>query len=341
MSETRAQHYIPQFILRNFTPNGTTGEHVFVTSPAEKKQWRSLPSQMAHHRDFYRVEIDGVDPNIVERFLSKLEAGASPVFREMIQLEQIPLSARDYELLMTFLAFSFARVPSQREMLERSLEAMNKQILRIVLETPERWAEFLGAQRRETAGSTDEDVSYLKMKDFVDRDEYSVRMEGNNYQVKMMFRTAEIVLPLLARRRWGLLISRSGEFICADRPALFFNSPEPPNHPPALGFEDTSVAFPVSRHVILIGAGDMSNEVRYLNKKSVAGMNRIALVNTHRYLFSSKSEFPWLDRSGKVRYNLPPMAKDESPPVVRAYVGGSSVAEELVEMRDRPLRLLN
>jgi hypothetical protein len=243
-------------------------EHVFVTSPAEKKQWRSLPSQTAHRRDFYRLEIDGVDPNVVEKFLSELESEVSPIFREMIQSEQIPVSTRCYELLMTLMAFSFARIPSQREMLERSFEAMNKQMMRVILETPERWAEFLDAQKVETADSSGEDVSYLKMKEFVERDEYCVKLQGNNYQVKMMFRTAEQICPLLAKRRWGLLMSRSGEFICSDRPALFFDSPEPPNRPPALGFEDTSVAFPVSRNFILIGGHDMVSEMRLLNKKA-------------------------------------------------------------------------
>ena len=341
MSETRAQHYIPQFILRNFTLNGTADEHLFVTAPAEKKQWRSLPSQTGHQRDFYRVEIDGVDPNTVEKFLAKLEDDASRILRDMIQFEGIPSDRSDYDSLMTFLAFSFARVPSQREMLERSFEAVNKQVMRVLLRTPERWQQFLEAQREKGLDFNIEDANYQRMKDFVDRDEYTVKMEGTTYQVKMMFHSAKIIHSLLLKRRWGLLVSRSGSFICADRPALFCDSPEAPNHPPALGFDDTSVALPLSRNVVLIGASKIANEVRHLNRNSVAGMNRIALVNTHRYVFSTKSEFPWLDLSSNVRYDMPPMAKDESPSVVQAYVRGSSDAEDLVEVRDRPLRLLS
>jgi hypothetical protein len=225
-------------------------------------------------------------------------------------------------------------------MLERSFEAVNKQVMRVLLKTPARWQQFLEARREGGVDFNIEDANYERMKDFVDRDEYSVKMEGTTYQVKMMFHSAEIIHPLLMKRRWGLLVSRSGSFICADRPALFFDSPEVPDHPPALGYDDTSVALPVSRNVVLIGASEIANEVRHLNRNSVAAMNRIALVNTHRYLFSTKSEFPWLDLSGKVRYEMPPMAKDESPIVVEAYVGESRDVEELVEVRDRPLRLL-
>jgi hypothetical protein len=72
----------------------------------------------------------------------------------------------------------------------------------------------------------------------------------------------------------------------------------------------------------------------------VARTNRITLVNTDQYLYSAREEFPWLDRSGKVRYEMPPMAKDETPAVMDAYVKGSPVPEPVIELRERPLKLL-
>jgi hypothetical protein len=91
---------------------------------------------------------------------------------------------------------------------------------------------------------------------------------------------------------------------------------------------------------MLTGSESESGVVTRLTKKGVAQTNRITLVNTDQYLYSAKEEFPWLDRSGKVRYQIPPMAKDETPPVMDAYIKGSPVLEPVIELRERPLKLL-
>ena len=77
MSEARAHHYIPQFLLQNFTLNGSEDEHLWVTAPLQQKRWKSLPKETGHQRDFYRVEAEGVDPNIAEKVLSGLESDAA------------------------------------------------------------------------------------------------------------------------------------------------------------------------------------------------------------------------------------------------------------------------
>ena len=161
MSEPRAQHYIPQFLLQNFTLTGREDEHLWVTAPVQRKRWQSRPKETGHQRDFYRVEAEG-----------------------------------------------------------------------------------------------------------------------------------------------------------------------------------TGVLFPVSRHLMLIGSESELGEVIRLNKKEVAQTNRITLVNTDQYVYSAKEEFPWLDRSGKVRYEMPPMTKDETPAVMDAYIKGSPVPEPVIELRERPLKLL-
>jgi hypothetical protein len=68
MTTPRAQHYIPRLILKNFTQSGSEDEHLWVTSPAEKHRWRSLPAETGHQRGFYRIEREGIDPNLVENF---------------------------------------------------------------------------------------------------------------------------------------------------------------------------------------------------------------------------------------------------------------------------------
>jgi hypothetical protein len=339
MSEARAQHYIPQFLLQNFTLNGREDEHLWVTDPVQRRHWKSLPKETGHQRDFYRVEAEGIDPNIAEKFLSGLESDAAPIFRALIEEQRLPGSDADREILMYFLAFWLARVPSPRRALDRSMDALNRQALKLILETPERWSEFVERWRREGVLAPDDVVDYASMKEFVESGRFTTRLEPNGFHVKMMFHSAEFIRLLLDQRQWGLLFSASGEFICADRPALFVDSATP-EHPPGLGYKHTGLLFPVSRHLMVIGSEFESGVAAPLNKKEVAQTNRITLVNTDQHLYSAKEEFPWLDRSGKVRYEMPPMAKDETPAVMDACVKGSPVPEPVIELRERPLKLL-
>jgi len=339
MSEPRAQHYIPQFLLQNFTLTGREDEHLWVTAPVQRKRWQSRPKETGHQRDFYRVEAEGIDPNIAEKFLSALESDSAPIFRALIEEERVPGSDAEREILMYFLAFWLARVPSPRKALERSMDALNRQALKLMLETPERWGRFVERWRREGVLAPDEVVDYASMKEFVENGEYTTHLKPNGFHIKMMLHSAQLIRPLLDQRQWGLLFSASGEFVCADRPALYVDSVTP-EHLPGLGYKDTGVLFPVSRHLMLIGSESELGEVIRLNKKEVAQTNRITLVNTDQYVYSAKEEFPWLDRSGKVRYEMPPMTKDETPAVMDAYIKGSPVPEPVIELRERPLKLL-
>ena len=250
----------------------------------------------------------------------------------------MPTSQGGREILMYFLAFWLARVPSPRKALDRSVDALNRQVVKLMLETPERWSEFVERWRREGILTTDDVVDHASMKEFVESGNYTTGLEPNGFHVKIMFHSAEFILPLPDQRQWGLLFSASGEFVCADRPALFLDKAIP-DHPPGLGYKDTGVLFPVSRHLMLVGSEFESGLATPLNKKDVAGTNRMTLMNTDQYLYTAKEEFPWLDRSGRVRYDMPPMAKDETPAVVEAYIKGSSIPESVVELRERPLRL--
>jgi hypothetical protein len=253
MSEARAQHYIPQFLLQNFTANGRDDEHLWVTAPLQKKRWKSLPKETGHQRDFYRVEAEGIDPNVAEKFLSGLESDAAPILQTIIEEQSVPTGDAEREILTWFLAFWLARVPSPRKALDRSIDALNRQAVKLMLETPERWNEFVGRWREEGVLAAEEVVDYASMKNFAESGEYTTRLEPNGFHVKMMVHSAEFIMPLLDQRQWGLLFSASGEFVCADRPALFLDSPTP-EHGPGLGYKDTGLLFPVSRHLMLIGS---------------------------------------------------------------------------------------
>ena len=111
----RRHHYIPKFYLVGFTPSGEENDFLFVLDKDSGKQWKAKPENVAHQRDFYRVEIPGVKPDIFENALSKIETQASIIIKNIISSEALPdKESEDFLDLINLVALMTARIPRIR-----------------------------------------------------------------------------------------------------------------------------------------------------------------------------------------------------------------------------------
>jgi Protein of unknown function (DUF4238) len=72
---TRKHHYVPQFYLRGFVGEK---EMLLVFDRETKEPYRTKPHGVAGQRDFNRVEVEGMDPNAVEKLSSEFEGEVAP-----------------------------------------------------------------------------------------------------------------------------------------------------------------------------------------------------------------------------------------------------------------------
>lgn len=107
------QHYVPQFILRNFAEGKKRRTHVF--DKLHEKQFVSHPKNIAAESGFYDFEVDGTLHSL-EQFMGAWETRASRIIKSIIKEESLAhLTTEDRKSLSLFAALQKLRVKSVRD----------------------------------------------------------------------------------------------------------------------------------------------------------------------------------------------------------------------------------
>lgn len=86
----RKHHYVPRFLVAGFTETGTAEGVLHVTNLRDGRTWKSTPKGAGHQRDYYRVDMPGLEPDAFETELAKIEANASDVIRKAVASLEVP-----------------------------------------------------------------------------------------------------------------------------------------------------------------------------------------------------------------------------------------------------------
>lgn len=268
------------------------------------KQWRTTPENTGHRRDFYRVNVAEISPEVVEQMLGSIEDRAAPVIKRVIELEVLPEGNEEMETLLYFVALLASRVPAVRENIDGVFNEIAQRTLELTVATPERW-EASQAQMRESGYTVNDQLPYEEARQVVENRSLRFSM-SQNWQVGQMFHSADIIFPTLMGRKWCLLLSRSGSFICSDHPVtIVFTEPTHPFMSPGFGLKHTEVTVPLSKHVLLRGVWDIQPlHAVSLNRKFVSHYNTVRSLQADRFLFSAVECFPWMDGEQTVHTGL-------------------------------------
>ncbi|MHB0885516.1 MAG: DUF4238 domain-containing protein [Bacillota bacterium] len=299
---TQRHHSIPEFYLAGFTPTGCKSDYLWVTDQEKPTQRRSLPNNEACEKGYYGIDAPGVDPNIVEENIARLESSAAPVIRQIESSHQIP-SGHDFVVFIKFIALMAARVPVRRSQFTKSINEVSRMIMKIRVADEQRWQSLV--QGAKDAGFDPGDVSYTRMKEFIDGDRYRIEVDRNTH-VRNMMTAVDTLLPCLDNRKWSLILTSadSGDFICSDSPVwLGWNPPQPPSiWGPGFGLIGTEVVIPLTKSIAASGKFEGSPMVFSVNRESVAALNTRTAEYSERFIYSSDPDFVWLGKGQVVRF---------------------------------------
>src|SRR4051812_36524857 len=109
----KVQHYVPQFLLRNF---GTGKKHkVHVLDKQTGKTFATNVRNAAAESRFYDFQLNGQDLTI-EAMLSKIEAEAKPIIQSILDADSLTqLSPEERAKLSIFMAVQLTRSKWHRE----------------------------------------------------------------------------------------------------------------------------------------------------------------------------------------------------------------------------------
>ena len=291
MTKPRKHHYVPQFYLGGFTSNGTRGGKLHVLDLGSGKQWQAAPKNAACERDFYMLEFEGDEAVGFEKLLGEIEGRAAPVISQIITSGTIP-NGKEYEYLIDFLGVMALRVPAVLNMIDNFIEQILKMANRQMVAKKERWEAII--EKRRSKGHEDADISWEKMRSFVESDDYTIT-PNQNYRMGMILHGMQIVLPLLAKRRWTFArtVDDAPKFICSDRPLMLcWNDPSNKGDmSPGFGLPGTNVSFPLNPHCALIGVLENNCTIPQFDDEYVGTSNMWLGLQAERFIYSTEQDF--------------------------------------------------
>jgi len=194
MSHPKIQHYVPRFLLSEFTKGNKKQFYVF--DKQNEKSFISNVENVAAEREFYDIESDGSRYSI-EEGLSDLEDKTSKIIKMIIRNESLAeLTTESKVLLSVFLSIQTTRVRNFRDSLQTTYELLEDKLTR------------MGA-----------DLNNIKNFDIMTEEDIK------ELSISMVTKSAHNFSPHLLKKGW-LLIRTTKEipFIISDNPVTLDNS---------------------------------------------------------------------------------------------------------------------
>lgn len=299
----RHHHYLSQCYLKGFTEGGSKNSKLVVFDLLKKKKFETIPRNVGGVRDFNRVDVEGLDQNVLEKSLANFEGHAATALRKIDSGS--PFEGEDKELILNLVAMLATRSPERREHWRQFQAKVIDKVMSLSLETKERW-ESQTKNLPEGQTELSKDISYEDMKQFIDSKQYRIDL-AREHHIEMEFVGIDAILPCLLNRDWLVIKSSeiTGPFISSDNPVILtWNEPDkqPPfyRNSPGFGMGETQVYFPVSKNTALVGEFGGRSEVISANPELVAIFNSQIIHHTYKQLYSPKSNFLFLGSDNKI-----------------------------------------
>jgi hypothetical protein len=301
VSTPRKHHYVPQFYLSGFA--AAPGSHrLFVLDKQTGRSYQSQVGNAACERDFYIIEVeDDGDPFAVEKAFSEIETIGAESLRFIIDLKAVPEGSL-YQKLIAFIALMSVRGPAVLDAIEKPIEQMLKTVAWHMTATPEQYERLM--EQLEEDGIDTSGITYESMREFVEKGDYTISM-GQNFRISALLNMAKPAEPLLGARNWTLVTATpdAPDFICSDRPVtISWNDPRMNGlFPPGFGVKGTTVMFPVTRRLALLGLFEELRPSLYAGPRTVGVINTFTAIYARRFVYSGIADFKLiLDADGEL-----------------------------------------
>ena len=242
--EPKKQHYVPQFLLRNFALGKKKRIHVFDIKTG--KHFTSHAKDTGHENNFYHHPEDG---NQMEFELGKLETQVAPIIDGIISNGSIRhLTTRENELIGLFTVVQMMRVNSLRESLTEMTEMIFEKLKGDSIASGSQAEAFLNSLSEQ---------------------------DSKTQSIDMLKETPQELLPHILDKSLSLVKAPKGEsFYLSDNPIVKYNN-LPREHRGDLGLalKGIEVHFPISpRYCLSYLCTELIGDIRNAVEKYQSGL---------------------------------------------------------------------
>lgn len=301
---SRNHHWVPQCYLKGFTKGRSKKSTLYVTDFEVGRQFSTVPRNVAAGRDFNRVDIDGIPPDYVESGISVFEGKLDKALERICSEREIK-DPEDLNLVLNLIALLAVRNPGMRENVRHSHEQVMKRVMDLTLATKERYESSFAKAARAGALNAEDILPYERMREFVDRGEYTISV-STTHHVGQEMKLVDAILPLLGQRKWLLAraLPATGGFVTSDHPVILQWADRPMTGGlggPGFALRGTEVLFTVSHDLALIGTFEGPDGIVDADEKQVALMNGVILGNWQRQVYARDDRFRYRMQDGEIR----------------------------------------
>lgn len=285
------QHYVPQFILRNFATGRSKQIHVF--DKATRKSFKTAIRNVAAEHGFYDFGVDGASVSL-DPMLQKIEDRTSEPIRQIVHARNLKgLTDDDYATVAWFVTVQMLRTNAQR----RQLKDLNDKFRDAIVAR--------GGDPNNVEG-------------FEDLDEERARGEA----IRTIPLLARDLAPHFLAKTWALFsTSHERPFYISDNPITLQNTAnqDPTRGTLGLAVPGIEIYFPLSptlcigflcptidamlreghntvgtsgRSVFEKWIGALNGETTLsLEDENVVNLNSLQVINAERHVYSGSSNF--------------------------------------------------
>lgn len=296
MGEARKHHFISRCYLQGFTHNGAKNSQLFVVSVAEGRTFECTAANVAHVRDFNRLE--GFPAGALDNALGKFEGLACKALRLIEDTGTLP-DSEAWTYIMNLAALFAVRHPAQRENVRKFMAEISERIFDLMLASRDRYQRTVKQATEAGYVPTGREVSFEEMKDFHQRKEYEIAV-STNFHVEQEMQMLDAALATFAQRNWAIYLAApgAGTFVTSDRPLMLLDLQQPTANrlqPVGHAMLETMVVFPLSKSALAVGVYEEHSAplvMRAATKATVAHFNGITALYAYREVYGASPKFP-------------------------------------------------
>lgn len=251
-----------------------------------RRSYSTSIRNVAAERDFNRVDLANEPIDGLEKRLAVVEGDVAAAIRRIRAARDLH-DVHDRNLVLNLIGLLAIRTPHRRRATDRFMGDVAKGVMKLALETPERWE-----AEKKRAGIPDGGPSYEDMKAFVDSGEYDIAA-SRQVHIGLELSAAEGIIQMLAHRKWMLYranVESTGGFVTSDHPVcLTWIKPMPGPYSPGFGLANTEVIFPLSADLCMVGRLEWEGGVADLSFRAVAKVNGATVWNAGERVFARDS----------------------------------------------------
>jgi hypothetical protein len=284
LPEPKAQHYIPKFYLKGFTDK----QGRLWVCEKFKPVRTSKPKHEAHRPDYYTHAEQGERDETAEDTLEEIESRAAPVVCKLANPNFKPTPEQMGHVYL-FIAFTFARVPSWRENLDRLFSRVAKERQLSLAKDKEQFQRLCADMERDTGKPLDIDAEELRQ--YILKGKYEIVQASRAYNLGSMFQSALSIARTLQEFGYEVLYAPKGRFFLTSDSPVFTLQPETNRQATigmGFGWPRVLVHFPLNKRACLRLKRGAEPAAIEISEYDLGQINRVTMANASQFLYSSE-----------------------------------------------------